>query len=113
VVEIVRVVGAIIWALDDGRRPPLEIQREALALLCETPADINARIARCSAALEENVAIGREVAVKVANELLRRMAPGAVAWWKSVAPPPRWLPSAPALSASALWKALRINWLKD
>jgi hypothetical protein len=107
-VEFVRVVGATVWALDDGRRPPCEIQREALALLCKAPADINARIARCSVALAENVVIGREIVVKVSDELLRRMAPGAVAWWETHAPPPTWLPSAPRSpdeALSALWKA--------
>jgi hypothetical protein len=112
-VEFVRIVNATMWALDDGHRPPHEIQREALALLCEAPPDINARIALCSAVLADNVVICLAIVVNVADELLRRMTPGAVAWWKTVAPPPTWLSSAPISSLLALQKVLRIERLPD
>ena len=116
--EFVRVVCAIVWALDDRQRPQREIQKEALALLGEAPADIKERIARCSGeVLAQNVVMGREIVVKVANELLRRMTPGAVAWWKTLAPSPTWLPGAPGSpeeeALPALRKALKIERLMD
>lgn len=115
-VEFIRVIDAIIWALDDESRPPLQIFREALELACR-PAEVHARVARCSPSLAENIVAGLcVVGEKIANELLRRMTPSAVVWWKTHAPPPVWRPEAaqsPGKRMSELFRVLRIDRLID
>ena len=52
--EFIRVIDAIIWALDDGRRCPHEIRAEALELADKTPSEITlpARLLGASGVLE-------------------------------------------------------------
>jgi len=114
-IEFVRIIDAITWALDDGRRPPREIHREASELASKARDEVHARISRYSPDLAGKVVVGLSVIKRVADELLGRMTPGAVAWWKTLAPPPAWMPEVKQASDAlfALFKGLQIDRLQD
>ena len=115
-VELVRIVDAIIWVLDDGRRPPLEIYTEALQLASKAHLEVHARIARCSATLAGNIVVGLAVIKRIDGELLSRMTPSGVAWWKTVVEPPTWMPEQMRASYGilpGLLKGLAIDRLDD
>ena len=65
-----------------------------------------------SPSLAENVVVGLHVLGKMTNELLSRITPSGVLWWKMQAPAPNWRPEAAQPDAerlSELFAAIRID----
>ena len=105
VVEFYRVVAAVIWALDDPQRPARDVVASALGLLRESPAHIQAEIARRDTDLAEQAVVYVAALRAVSAEVSRRAGFGPLAMWRSV--------TTGATVLGDLYKALRVERLTD
>jgi hypothetical protein len=103
---------ALIWALDDGKRDPHQIKREALQIIYERPSELYPTIAKRDRVLAGNAMLLYQFIVTAANELQRHFDTQALAWWESRLPPV-WSSMEPDGAWLASLKALQIDKLAD